>query len=330
MNVAYTDTINDHRLITLNISAGETPERIDQYLARTIANSSRTKVQNAIEARLVTVNGTVLDRPSYKIKGGDVIVVRIPHLPPMKAEAENIPLDILFEDEDILIINKPHGLVVHPTPATRSGTVVNALLYHIKNLSASDDRPGIVHRLDKDTSGLMVIAKNEHAHRVLAKQFFHHTAHRIYNAIVWGEPKQRFGLIHTQIGRDPRDRKKFAVVAEGGKEAITEYIVAEYLHGFALLELKLQTGRTHQIRVHCKHIGHPVFGDPTYGGRAIAVMRQDIPKFKQRVEHYLELLPRQALHAKTLRLHHPVTGELMEWTSDLPADMNNVLELMRK
>jgi 23S rRNA pseudouridine1911/1915/1917 synthase len=321
-----------HRVVTISVPKGETPERIDQYLSRVIANTSRTKVQYGIEAGLITVNGSTLERPSYKVKGNDEIVVRIPRPPRMKAQAEDIPLDIVFEDEDILIINKPAGMVVHPTLATNSGTLVNALLHHIENISdltGDEDRPGIVHRLDKDTSGLLVVAKNAHSHRVLAKQFFTHTAHRIYHAICWGVPKERFGKIQNNIGRHPKDRKKFAVVGDAGKLAITEYIVIEEFMGFSLVELKLKTGRTHQIRVHMQHIGHPVFGDATYGGRAIAVNRQDIPKFKQRVDNLLIEMPRQALHAKTLRLHHPRSGELMEWTTELPFDMREVIADLR-
>jgi 23S rRNA pseudouridine1911/1915/1917 synthase len=322
-----------HRIILLSVPKGETPERIDQYLARMIANTSRSKVQEGLEAEAVSVNGKILTRGSYKIKGGDEIELRIPTRGRMKAQAEEIPLDIVYEDAAIIVINKPAGMVVHPTLATNSGTLVNALLHHIDNLSEvseDSDRPGIVHRLDKDTSGLIVVAKNEQAHRVLAKQFFNHTAHRVYHAICWGNPKQRFGKIETQIGRHPKDRKKFAVVYEGGKLAITEYFVVEEFKGFCLMELKLQTGRTHQIRVHMHHIGHPVFGDVTYGGRAITVMRHDVPKFKQWADNLLAEMPRQALHAKTLRLHHPSTGELMEWTTELPEDMMGVIEKMRK
>jgi 23S rRNA pseudouridine1911/1915/1917 synthase len=322
-----------HRIIAINVPKGETPERIDQYLARMIANTSRSKVQEALEAEAVTVNGIILTRGSYKIKGGDAIELRIPTRGRMKAQAEEIPLDIVYEDEAMIVINKPAGMVVHPTLATNSGTLVNALLHHIDTLaddSEDPDRPGIVHRLDKDTSGLIVVAKNEISHRNLAKQFFNHTAHRVYNAICWGIPKKRFGKIETLIGRHPKDRKKFAVVYENGKLAITEYFVIEEFKGFSLIELKLQTGRTHQIRVHMQHLGHPVFGDVTYGGKAMMTVRHDVPKFKQWVENLLDDMPRQALHAKTLRLHHPTTGELLEWTTELPEDMQSVINKMRK
>jgi 23S rRNA pseudouridine1911/1915/1917 synthase len=252
-----------HRIISLSVPKGESPERIDQYLTRMIANTSRSKVQEAFAAGAVSVNGVILTHGSYKIKGSDEIELRAPKPKRMKAQAEDIPLEIIFEDSEIIVINKPAGMVVHPTLATNTGTLVNALLYHIDNFAESSedpDRPGIVHRLDKDTSGLIVVAKNEHAHRVLAKQFFNHTAHRIYHAFCWGNPKQRFGKIETQIGRHPKDRKKFAVIAEGGKLAVTEYFVVDEFKGFSLIELKLKTGRTHQIRVHMQHIGHPVFG----------------------------------------------------------------------
>lgn len=324
---------DSHRIISVFVPKGETPERIDQYLARMIANTSRSKVQEALAAGAVSVNGEILSRGSYKIKGLDEIELRVPKSKRMKAQAEDIALEIAFEDSEIIVINKPAGMIVHPTLGTNSGTLVNALLHHIDNLSESSqdkDRPGIVHRLDKDTSGLIVVAKNEQAHRVLAKQFFNHTAHRVYNAICWGNPKQRFGKIETQIGRHPKDRKKFAVVSEGGKLAITEYFVVDEFRGFSLIELKLQTGRTHQIRVHMQHIGHPVFGDITYGGRAMNVIRHDVPKFKQFVDNLLDEMPRQALHAKTLRLHHPKSGDLMEWTSELPDDMKNLISKMKK
>ena len=207
-----------HRTILLAVPKGESPERIDQYLARIIANTSRSKVQEALAAGAISVNGEVLTRGSYKIKGLDEIELRVPKSRRMKAQAEDISLEIVFEDSEMIVINKTAGMIVHPTLGTNSGTLVNALLHHIDNLSdASEDpeRPGIVHRLDKDTSGLIVVAKNEHAHRVLAKQFFNHSAHRVYNAVCWGNPKQRFGKIETQIGRHPKDRKKFAVVHEG-------------------------------------------------------------------------------------------------------------------
>lgn len=325
----------NQRIVELAVPAGERPERIDQYLSRVIANTSRSKVQEAMAAGAVRVNGEVFSRPSYKIKGGDAITVTIPRPPRQRAEAEDIPLDIVFEDDQLLIINKPAGMVVHPAHGSRTGTLVNALLHHIQDFSkdhpgADPDRPGIVHRLDKDTSGLMVVAKTENAHRVLAKQFFTHTAKRVYNAIVWGTLKNDFGKIETQLARSPKDRKKMAVVDEGGKIAITEYFMMEDLEVCSLVELRLKTGRTHQIRVHMQHLGHPVFGDPTYGGRSMHVMRSDIPQYRHWVETVMELMPRQALHARTLRLHHPVTNELLEWTSPLPQDFEDTLAAMRK
>ncbi len=323
------------RIIELLVPKGERPERVDQFLARMIANSSRNKVQEAISAGAITLNGKILDRASYKIKGGDQFAITIPRPPRMRAEAEDIPINIVFEDDDLLIINKPAGMVVHPANGSHDGTLVNALLHHIKEFreqhhGQDPDRPGIVHRLDKDTSGLMVVAKNAQSHRVLAKQFFHHTAHRVYNAIVWGNPKTNFGRIESQIDRSVKDRKKFTVVAEGGKTAITEYFVLEQYAGFALVELRLKTGRTHQIRVHMQHLGHPVFGDATYGGRALNVIRHDVPHFKQWVDNMLHNFHRQALHARSLRLNHPTTGELMEWSCELPEDMAGLVAEMTR
>jgi 23S rRNA pseudouridine1911/1915/1917 synthase len=324
------------RIVELTISAGERPERIDQYLSRVIANTSRNKVQEAIAQGAVFINGETLSRTSYKIKGGDQIKLVIPRPPRQRAEAEDIPLDIVFEDDQMLVINKAAGMVVHPAHGSRTGTLVNALLHHIQDFSkdhagADPDRPGIVHRLDKDTSGLMVVAKNEEAHRVLAKQFFDHTAKRVYNAIVWGRMKNDFGRIETQLARHSKDRRRMAVVPEDGKNAITEYFLMEDLEVCSLVELRLKTGRTHQIRVHMQHLGHPVFGDPTYGGRSLAVMRNDIPQYRHWVETLMMLMDRQALHARTLRLHHPKTNELLEWTSPLPEDFELTLtELRRK
>ena len=323
------------RIIEIIVPKGETPERVDQYLARVIAQSSRTKVQDAIHKGAITVNGKLLDRASYKIRGGDEFRITVPRPPRMRAQAEDIPLDIVYEDAALLIINKPAGMVVHPAHGSRSGTLVNALLHHIEEFStlhpgADPNRPGIVHRLDKDTSGLMVVAKTEEAHRNLAKQFFHHTAHRVYNAIVWGNMKQPFGRVEAPLGRHPKDRKRITVLPEGGKMAVTDYFLLEEFLGFSFLELRLKTGRTHQIRVHMQHIGHPVFGDAAYSGRALNVMRQDVPHFKQWVDNMLAGITRQALHARSLRLSHPTTGELMEWSVPLPEDMQNVLLAMSK
>ncbi len=324
------------RIVRITVPAGETPERLDQYLSRMIANTSRSKVREGLDAGLVQINNKVEQRPAYKIKGGDEIELHIPATKRHEALAENLPLDIIFEDDDIIIINKAAGMVVHPAPGTPNGTLLNALLHHMDVPATTGatpsemDRAGIVHRLDKDTSGLLVVAKNEYSHRKLAKQFFDHTAHRLYEAIVWGVPKKRFDKIESNIGRHPKDRKRFTILSEGGKLAITEYIMLEEFSGFSLLELKLQTGRTHQIRVHLQHLGYPVFGDPTYGGRAMHVKRTDIAHFKQWVDNMLGDFPRQALHAKTLRLTHPRSGELMEWSVELPDDMQLLIKEMRK
>jgi 23S rRNA pseudouridine1911/1915/1917 synthase len=325
--------MSDYRIFTVTVAEGETPVRLDHYLARVIANTSRSKVREAIDSCAVFVNNEIEMRAAYKIKGGDQIEVFIPRPKRQEVLAEEIPLDIIFEDDDIIIINKPPDMIVHPSPTTTSGTLLNALMHHIDGIAEKmddPDRAGIVHRLDKDTSGLLVVAKNDYSHRKLSKQFFDHTAHRVYQAIVWGIPKKRFGRIETQIGRHPTERKKFAVIPEGGKTAITEYVVVDEFAGFAMLELKLETGRTHQIRVHMQHLGHPVFGDPTYGGRSIRVKRIDIPHFKQWIENMLAEFPRQALHARTLRLYHPRTGELMEWTAQMPEDMSHIMKEMKR
>lgn len=325
--------MSDFRIFTVTVAEGETPVRLDHYLSRVIANTSRSKVREAIDSCAVFVNNEIELHPAYKIKGGDQIEVFIPKPKRQDVVAEEIPLDIIFEDDDIIIINKPPNMIVHPSPTTTSGTLLNALMFHIDGIADKmddPDRAGIVHRLDKDTSGLLVVAKNDFSHRKLSKQFFDHTAHRVYQAIVWGVPKKRFGRIETQIGRHPTERKRFAVIPEGGKTAITEYVVVDEFAGFAMLELKLETGRTHQIRVHMQHLGHPVFGDATYGGRSIRIKRTDIPHFKQWVENLLGEFPRQALHARTLRLYHPRTGELMEWTAAMPEDMEHVMKEMKK
>ncbi len=342
---SYLTAQSSERILEIRVAKGEHPERADQFLSRQIANSSRSKVQHAIVAGAVLLNGKPLDRPSHKIRGGDFFQITIPRPAPTHAEPENIPLEIVFEDDQLIIINKSAGMVVHPAHGSRSGTLVNALLHHIREFQkrhpgSDPNRPGIVHRLDKDTSGLLVVAKTDEAHRNLAKQFFHHTAQRIYNAIVWGSFKEPAGHIETLIGRHPRDRKRFAVINEpplylkekdggGGKHAITDYAVLEEFSGFSLVELRLQTGRTHQIRVHMQHVGHPIFGDETYGGRAMNVMRQDIPQWKSKIQHLLAKLPRQALHARTLRINHPMTEELMEWSVTLPEDMQETINALR-
>ena len=320
------------REFTITVPAGKIRERLDLYLTHHVENATRSKVQQAIKEGFVTVDGKVV-KTSHKISPGEIIFVKIPKPPTPDVVPENIPLEILFEDKYLLVVNKPAGMVTHPAYSNYSGTLVNALLYHCnKDLSTLNDstRPGIVHRLDKDTSGVMVIAKDDATHAHLAKQFARRTTEREYWAFVWGrfEKKDKSGIIEATLGRSKSDRKKFAVSAIG-KAAITEYKVLEEFDYLSLVRLKLRTGRTHQIRVHLHHIGHPVFGDPTYGGRRIAWGGTDKKK-KEEVQNLLKILTRQALHAKTLGFMHPATKEIMKFDSDLPQDMKSMRDLLNE
>ncbi len=304
-------------------------ERLDVFLASRISKVSRSKIKQIIETGNVTVNG-VIKKPRYLIKAGEEIEVHIPRPEPMEAEPEKIPISIIFEDESLLVVNKEAGMVVHPGYGNRSGTLVNALLGHCESLSNRCDpvRPGIVHRIDKDTSGLLVVAKNEEAHRKLANQFKKKTAVREYIAVVWGRIKKKKDTIETFLSRSNRDRRKFGV-QEQGKKAVTNYHVEERFRLASLLRLTLKTGRTHQIRVHCSHIGHPVFGDQVYGGRGARLggLSQNDTGFAKQL---LKIMPRQALHAKSLGFVHPVTGKEYFFDSELPADMTLLIEKLRE
>lgn len=304
-------------------------ERLDVFLTRHIENATRNKVQQAIESGLVLVNGKPV-RSSYALCGGEIIHMSLPRPRPNKALPEDIPLDILYEDEHLLVVNKPAGMVTHPAYGNYTGTLVNALLYHCRNLSTigSETRPGIVHRLDKDTSGLMVVAKTDTAHAHLARQFSNRSIGREYWALVWGTFQEDSGSIEAELGRSKTDRKKIAVVA-GGKHAITDFEVIERFPYLTLLRLRLRTGRTHQIRVHLAHIHHPVFGDPTYHGRRI-VAGPGTARQKAEVQSLLQLISRQALHAKTIEFIHPVTSEKLSFDSPLPADFAEVLSVLEK
>jgi len=309
----------------IEVPAGKKKERIDLFLASQIENATRSKIQKLIEADLVTVNGKAV-KPSYLVQPNDVIEATHPITPrPEETEPEEIPLDIVYEDEFLLVVNKPAGMVAHPAYANYTGTLVNALLHHTKSLSGVPGRPGIVHRLDKDTSGLLVVAKDDFTHAKLAEQFSKHSAEREYRAICWGVFKERKGEIASNIARSKSDRKKFAVSSNEGKIAVTLYEVIEQFEFAAYLKLNLKTGRTHQIRVHLSSINHPVFGDETYGGRKIVYGIQT-PKMKGRIQNLLEIMPRQALHAKTLGFIHPHKKEFMRFDSELPKDMKELLE----
>jgi 23S rRNA pseudouridine1911/1915/1917 synthase len=312
------------------IPEGKKTERIDTFLTNSIENATRSKVQKSIEAKLVKVNGEFV-KANYKIKPHDIIEAVQPIAPrPEDVEPEEIPLDIIFEDEFLLIVNKPAGMVAHPAYANYTGTLVNALLHHTKSLSNINEpgRPGIVHRLDKDTSGLLVVAKDDWVHAKLAEQFSKHTAEREYNAICWGRFDKNEGTIETNIARSKRDRKKFTVSDTEGKLAITTYKVIEEFEFTSFIKLVLKTGRTHQIRVHLSGIGKPVFGDPTYGGRQVKY-GLDIAKIKNRVQNLLEIMLRQALHAKTLGFVHPKTNEKMHFESVLPQDMLKLISALK-
>jgi 23S rRNA pseudouridine1911/1915/1917 synthase len=311
------------------VPAGKKKERLDLFLTHHVENATRTKVQAAIRAGYVLVDGLVA-RSSHPVAPGEVIHITLPRTPPPDVLPEPIPLEIVYEDDHLLVVNKPAGMVTHPAYGNYTGTLVNALLHHCASLSAMNDvtRPGIVHRLDKDTSGLMVVAKTDQAHAHLARQFARRTIRREYQAIVWGTFAAATGIIEANLGRSKSDRKKMAVVQEG-KRAVTEYAVLERFPYLSLVRLRLQTGRTHQIRVHLAHVQHPVFGDPTYNGRRI-LYGPGSARQKAEVQALLEILTRQALHARTIGFRHPATGADVLFESSLPEDMTRVLGMIRK
>jgi len=320
-----------HRMI---VEKGQELVRLDKYLMMRMQNATRNKIQNGIDLGLVKVNESVT-KASYKVKPYDVVTVSLPH-PPREGgiEPENIPLDIVYEDDDLLVVNKPAGMVVHPAFGHWEGTLVNALVYHFQNLPThrnGEARPGLVHRIDKETSGLLVIAKNDYAMTHLAKQFFDHSIERTYYALVWGELKNEEGTVTGHIGRSIKDRKIRAVFPDGsvGKHAVTHYKVLKNLRYVSLVKCNLETGRTHQIRVHFKHIGHPLFNDSTYGGDRI--LRGTLfSKYEQYVGNCFKICPRHALHAKSLGFIHPTSGKFMQFDSELPEDMQNLLEKWEK
>jgi 23S rRNA pseudouridine1911/1915/1917 synthase len=313
---------------------GQAPLRIDKYLMNRIENATRNKIQAAAKDGSIFVNGTPV-KSNYKVKALDKIRVLLEH-PPYEylLTPEDIPLDIVYEDDYVLVINKPAGMVVHPGHGNYSGTLINALVFHFENLpNNSSERPGLVHRIDKDTSGLLVIAKTEQAMTHLSKQFFNKTSEREYVAIVWGNVVDDEGTIEGHIGRHPKNRLQNTVFEgddeDKGKPAVTHYKVIERLGYVTLVSCKLETGRTHQIRVHMKHIGHTLFNDERYGGERI-LKGTTFSKYKQFVDNCFKILPRQALHAKTLGFKHPVTGEYMRFDSPIPEDMQQCIEKWRQ
>ncbi|MGB5553281.1 MAG: RluA family pseudouridine synthase [Flavobacteriaceae bacterium] len=312
-------------------SKGQEPLRVDKFLMNFIEYATRNKIQQAAKEGHIWVNDSIV-KQNYKVKPGDEVKVLFEHPPhEFLLVPEDIPLDIVYEDEVLLVVNKPAGMVVHPGHGNYSGTLINALLHHIKDLPINgNDRPGLVHRIDKDTSGLLVVAKTEAAMTHLSKQFFDKTSEREYIALVWGNVENDHGRIEGHIARHPKNRLQMHVFPDGeeGKDAVTHYTVIERLGYVTMISCRLETGRTHQIRAHMKYIGHTLFNDERYGGDKI-LKGTTFTKYKQFVDNAFKILPRQALHAKTLGFVHPVTGEAMRFDSEIPSDMSECIEKWR-
>lgn len=329
-NCAEPEMYEHHRIEAEN---GQNLLRVDKFLMTRLPNASRTKIQEAADAGNIRVNGNPV-KSSYKVKPRDIVTVMMAY-PRREIEIipEDIPLDIVYEDEALLVVNKPAGMVVHPSYGHYSGTLVNALAWHLRGnplFNAADPRPGLVHRIDKDTSGLLVVAKTEKAKNHLAAQFFHKTSSRRYIAVCWGNLESETGTITGNIGRSLANRKVMACFPDGshGKPAITHWRVLERLGYVNVVECILETGRTHQIRAHFKHIRHPLFNDKDYGGDEI-LKGTTFAKYRQFVQNCFDTCPRQALHAKTLGFDHPLTGERLSFDSPLPDDMRRLIEKWR-
>ncbi|MFT7899120.1 RluA family pseudouridine synthase [Tenacibaculum ascidiaceicola] len=322
------DLYEHHRFVATD---GQVPLRVDKFLMNFIENATRNKIQQAAKAGNVLVNDVAV-KPNYKVKPKDVVRVVLTYPPHENLlVAEDIPIDIVYEDDEVIVVNKPAGMVVHPGHGNYSGTLVNGLIHHIENLPKnSNERPGLVHRIDKDTSGLLVVAKTEYAMAHLSKQFFDRTTERLYYALVWGNVEEDEGTIEGNIGRSLRNRLQMDVFPDGehGKHAVTHYKVLERLTYVTLVQCKLETGRTHQIRAHFKHIGHTLFNDERYGGNTI-LKGTTFTKYKQFVDNCFKVLPRQALHAKTLGFTHPTTGEFLQFDSEVPEDITACIEKWR-
>ncbi len=312
-------------------SIGQEPLRVDKFLLNFIENATRNKIQQAVKAGNVLVNDKVV-KSNHKVKPNDVVRVVLSHPPHENLlVAEDIPLNIVYEDDVLMVVNKPAGMVVHPGHGNYTGTLVNGLIYHVENLPTnSNERPGLVHRIDKDTSGLLVVAKTEVAMTHLSNQFFDRTTERKYLALVWGNMDEDEGTITGHVGRSFKNRLQMDVFPDGdyGKHAVTHYKVLERFSYVTLVECKLETGRTHQIRAHFKHIGHTLFNDERYGGERI-LKGTTFTKYKQFVDNCFKILPRQALHAKTLGFEHPTTKKWMQFDSEIPEDMELCLEKWR-
>ncbi|MEL0272879.1 MAG: RluA family pseudouridine synthase, partial [Flavobacteriaceae bacterium] len=328
MSLDSLDTDSLHEHYSFEASKGQEPLRVDKFLMNFIENATRNKIQAAAKEGNIWVNQKPV-KSNYKVKAGDKVQVMFEH-PPYEnlLVPEDIPLNIVYEDEVLLVVNKPAGMVVHPGHGNYSGTLVNALLYHFKDLPLnSDSRPGLVHRIDKDTSGLLVVAKTAEAMTHLSRQFFDKTSTREYIALAWGVFSEASGTIEGHIGRSLKNRLQMDVFEDEsfGKPAITHYKVLEDLRYVSLIQCQLETGRTHQIRAHMKHIGHPLFNDERYGGDKI-LKGTTFTKYKQFVDNCFKLLPRQALHAKTLGFEHPITKKILTFNTDLPEDFTACLE----
>jgi len=329
IDIEEQDELHEHYRFTA--SEGQEPLRVDKFLLNFIENATRNKIQQAIKAGNVLVNNTIV-KSNYKVKPFDEVRVVLAHPPHENLLiAEDIPIDIVYEDDAVMVVNKPAGMVVHPGHGNYSGTLVNGLIHHIENLPKnSNERPGLVHRIDKDTSGLLVVAKTEFAMTHLSNQFFDRTTERLYLALVWGNMSSDEGTITGHIGRSFKNRLQMDVFPDGdfGKHAVTHYKVIERFSYVTLVQCKLETGRTHQIRAHFKHIGHTLFNDERYGGEKI-LKGTTFNKYKQFVDNCFKALPRQALHAKTLGFVHPITKKMMQFDSELPEDMKLCLEKWR-
>ena len=324
-------SVYEHHRLTAD--SGQKPMRIDKFLMEHLYNTSRNRLQRAAEQEFILVNGRPV-KSSYKVKPLDEIVILLDR-PKYDNEiiAEDIPLDIVYEDEDLMVVDKPAGLVVHPGCGNYTGTLVNAIAWHLKDnpdYDPNDPTVGLVHRIDKDTSGLLVVAKNADAKTHLGKQFFNKTTKRLYNALVWGNFQEEEGRIEGNIARHPKDRMQMAVLDDPtqGKHAVTHYSVIESFGYASMVKCRLETGRTHQIRVHMLHTGHPLLNDARYGGDRI-LRGERTAAYKQFIQNCFELCPRQALHARTLGFVHPVTGEEMFFESPIPPDMMSMIEKWR-